>query len=355
MAGIESTKKLHHYVPQAYLRGFANAKDRVTAIRLPGSSEPFTTSVRNVAAQTHFHRVEGLERPDEFEDVLAVTEGEAQSVIRKLEQHNPFPLPEGDRWTLAYFIALQAVRGPDTRRTAEQIQAKMIRLEVGAGGRNNVKAWIKKNFGFDATDAQAERIWVEATHPDGPPITFSNLAHIQHMVEAAAQLVPYIAGRPWSLTRFRRRSLITSDAPVALIGNPEVEPWEGVGFGTAWGIAFPLTRKLGLLMSDPTVIADAFAPDSPRHQEIAKSIREGKMDRVQQGTTSLERLFNDHVAASAREWIYRHPDDASYVPSDLHDPTLINIEMRGASDIAFDGTPWFERSSEMTPAVATQL
>jgi hypothetical protein len=341
MAANQTTKKLHHYVPQAYLRGFANENERLTAQKLPGDAPPFTTIVRNVGAQTHFHRVEGLEQPDEFEDVLAIIEGEAQTVIRKIKQGGAFPLSAADRTNLAFFISLQAVRGPDTRRTSEMIQKEMIRLEVGAGGRKHVKAWVQKNMGFDPTPEQEERIWVTATQPGGPPISFTNFAHIEHMMEMAQSMLPYLTSRPWAVVRFDRRSLITCDSPVSLVRGRDNDTDLGVGFATAWGILFPLTRKLGLLMSDPTVMIEDFVPGDPRIQFVGDKVREGAMDAEQVGTTAMEKLFNDHTTANAREYIYYHPDDLKFVPKDLPEPQLTNMSM-GSANQEFTGETWFE-------------
>lgn len=341
--------KLHHYVPQGYLRGFATDRERLTVVPLDRSRQPFTSSVKNVAAQTHFHTIPGSEQPDEFEKLLASLEGEALGIVRSLEAGR-FPLPEGDRWAFSHYMALQAVRGPDTRKTMEQLKAKMVRLEVGAGGRKNIKSWIKKNLGLDATDEQADRMWNEATQPDGPPITFSNVAHIQHMVETAEYLTPYLATRPWLLVRFNRRALTTSDAPVSLIRNDRDEPWQGVGFATAWGISFPLTRRLGLLMTDPTVVLERLGADDPRIQRIRGAVLRGEADRVEAGTTAMEKLFNDYTAGSAREYLYHHPDDANFVPSKLHEPTLINMGMRGLSEMEFNGEPWFPDAENLSGA-----
>lgn len=339
--GGSNTAKLHHYVPQSYLRGFATEKERITAIPLDRSRSHFTASVKNVAAQTHFHTVPEAEEPDGFEKILSAVEGEAADIIRRVEA-GEFPLPEDDRSSLSFYLALQAVRGPDTRRTMEQLQADIVRIEVGAGGRKNVKRWIKENLGFEATDEQAQRIWDEATQPGGPPITFATIEHIKHMVETAEHLAKYLFTRPWLLVRFDRRSLITCDAPVSLIRNARDENhWEGVGFGTAWGIATPLTRKLGLLMSDPMVIIERLGGDEPMIQKVRSAVVSGSADRVEVGTTAMERLFNDHTAESAREYIYCHPDDERFVPEELHGPRLVNMEMQGFTDTEFTGEPWF--------------
>lgn len=348
MTGNGNTAKLHHYVPQGYLRGFATEKGRITAVPLDRSRQSFTSSVKNVAAETHFHTVDGLEEPDEFEKALSGVEGEAIRIIGKLEG-NEFPLSESDRWTFSYYMALQSVRGPDTRKTMEHLRAKFVRVEIGAGGRKNVGNWTKKNLGFDPSPEQADRIWAEATQPGGPPISFSNFAHIQHMVDTAEKLTPYFAARPWSIVRFEQRSLITSDAPVSLIRNPQDEASEGVGYMTAWGITFPLTRKLGLLMSDPTVMFDALESEDSRVQELRGAVLRGEADRIQTGTTAMEKLFNEHLAHSAREYVYHHPEDARFVPDGLPEPNLINMTAGGFMDAEFDGEPWFGKSE--TPEV----
>jgi hypothetical protein len=341
MTSNKSTAKLHHYVPQGYLRGFATSQERIAVIPLDRSRAPYTPSVKNVAAQNHFHTVGEFDEPDEFEKVLSEVEGQAIAIIRNFAS-GAFPPSEENRWAFAHYMALQSVRGPDTRKTTEHIRATMVRMEVGAGGRKNVGTWIRNNLGFEPSPEQEQRIWEMATQPGGPPIKFSNLAHIQHAVATAVELTPYLATRPWTLVRFDRRSLITSDAPVSLIRRPDDELWGGVGFATAWGITFPLTRKLGLLMSDPMAMLEGVGTESPRVKQARETVLAGRIDRIQSGTTAMEKLFNLHTAESAREYVFYHPDDERYVPGDLPEPDLVNIKpVGGLVDMDFDGEPLF--------------
>lgn len=335
--------KLHHFVPQGYLRGFANDKEQVKVVPLEPSRTPFTTAVRNVAAQNHFHTTQEFEEePDWFEKALSGLEGEAIRTINSFKR-GAFPLSEEDRWGFSYFMALQSVRGPDTRRTLEHLHASMVRLEVGAGGRKNVGAWIRGNLGVDPSPELEERIWADATQPGGPPVNFRNAVHIEHTLETAAKLMAYFATRPWTLVRFDRRSLITSDAPVSLIGRPDDDVWQGVGYMTAWGIAFPLTRKLGLLMSDPLTVLEGLDSDDPRVQDMRALVLRGGLDHTEAGTTAHEKLFNEHTAHSAREHIYLHPEDGRFIPPDLPGPDLINVRpMGGLIDMDFDGEPLFQ-------------
>jgi len=340
MAAKQETSKLHHYVPQSYLRGFANENERLTVTKLPGHAKPFTTIVKNVGAQTHFHRVEELDPPDKFEGLLSDIEGSAQTVIRKLERGDDFPLTETERMTFGYFIALQAVRGPDTRRTSEMVHRQMVRMEVGSGGKANVAAWAKKNLGFEPTPGQAEKLWDQVTQPGGPPITFTNIVHIHHMLETALELLAYVLARPWALVRFENRSLITCDSPVTLVPDNADDPHGGVGFRTARAITFPLTRKLGLLMADPIALIEAFDADDPHIGHVREGVQRGDADTSQVGTTALEKLFNHHTALNASEYLYYHPEDLRFVPKELHGPRLVTMSM-GGGDMEFTGAPWF--------------
>lgn len=325
----QSVAKRHHVVPQFYLRGFAE-NDKLATVKLPGEQR-FVQSVRRAASETNFYALPGHKDGDDvFEKMLSAVEGEAARVFADIER-GVWPLPEGDRTTLAYFISVQVARGPEQRRNLERLSAEFTRLEIGYNGRSGVKGWAKRNRGLNISDEEAVEIWDQATVPGGPPIRLSALAHIEQIVKQSDELTRYIAGRPWALVHFESRSLITADVPVGLIPHPEDEPWRGVGFATAWGITFPLTRKLGLLMGDPMVIA---------HEVSVEQVRAGRMDSRQRGTTALEKLFNEGVASSASIWLYHHPADARFVPDRLPEASPVTSEMMGVPE-DFSGEPLF--------------
>lgn len=334
--------KRHHHVPQFYLRGFAR-NEQITTVRLPGDQR-YTTSVRKTAAENGFYSVPGHdEGPDVFEKLLSGAEGEAAAVFSKLES-GVWPLVVEDRATLASFIALQVTRGPEQRRNMQHMQAQIARLEVGAVGKAGVKGWARRKLGLDLDDAAAEKVWEQATRAEGPPIRVSALAHIRQMGEMVNELVPYIAGRPWMLVEFDKRSLFTSDTPVALVPHPETDADDdedyyaprGVGFMTAWGITYPLTRKLGLIMSDPMVLPD--------HVGIERVAR-GELDYRQPGNTQMERFINLSTMMSASLSLFHHPDDSRFVPDELPDPDPVTLRMDGGPR-EFSGEPWFKKQSD---------
>lgn len=319
--------KRHHTVPQFYLRGFADG-GRIATVLLPGERR-FVQSVRKAASENNFYALDGhQDGPDVFEKLLSSVEGEAARVLESV-MRGAWPLRPEDRITLASFLALQAVRGPEQRRNMEYVAAQMTRLEIGYGGRVGVKGWFKRNRGVSVTDEQAEALWQQATRPGGPPISMAPAAHVQQIVDFSQHLLPYFLGRPWILVRFEKRTLITCDVPIGLVPRPEDAPESGVGFMTAWGMTFPLSRKVGLLMSDPMIIADVVS---------MADVSAGKFDHAQRGTTQLQKFFNEMTVRSASEWLYHHPDDKSSVPCDLPGPQPETMYTPGGPD-AFSGEP----------------
>lgn len=335
--------KRHHTVPQFYLRGFSR-NDQLGTVRLPGDKR-FVQSVRKAAAEMNFYSVDGHEDgPDAFEKALSTIEGEAARVF-SLISNGVWPLELEDRGTLAYFLALQAVRGPEQRRNMEHVAAQMTRLEIGYGGRANVANWVRRNRGVLVSEEESQTIWDQATRPEGPPIRLQPIAHIKQIVELADALLPYLIGRPWLLVRFDKRSLVTSDTPVGLVPRSDQEPWSGVGFLTAWGITFPLTRKLGLLLTDGMVVANAGG--------TVEHVQAGLLDRAETGTTLMEKFFNEITIGSASQWLYHHPDDARFMPDTLPDASPLTMQMAGVPQ-DFSRAP-FPRStdpgSEEAPSV----
>lgn len=329
-ASARPVAKRHHTVPQFYLRGFADA-DRIATVQLPGTRR-FVQSVSDASVAKNFYAVEGHEDGDDvIERALGEIEGATASVLHRIVA-GTWPLNPDDRMTLGYFIALQATRVPVQRRTMDYVARQMLRLQIGAGGKASLWRQLERQ-GTEVTDELVEEVWEMSTRREGPPVERPKAAHLQQMLELGEEILKYIVGRPWVLVRFDRRSLITSDAPVGLVRQPDDEPWEGVGYMTAWGITFPLTRKLGLIMSDPTALIDSRIPVETVHQ--------GQADTLDpRGSTKLEKFINYHTITGASEWLFHHPEDETFIPAELPDPQPVQTAM-ASEEYEFNGEPWF--------------
>lgn len=302
--------KRHHTVPRFYLRGFADENERITTVRLPGDKQ-FTQTIDKTSTINHFYSVD--DHPggrDAFEKALSGIETSAAPILQSIVE-GVWPLPEAQRVELGYFLAMQSVRGTGQRKNIGHIFAQMIRLEASVSAGDRAQSWVKGRLGLDVSAEEAATILKRAANPQGP-YTVPPLLHLKQMAELPEKLTKYFIGRPWTLVRFNARALITSDSPVGLVSQPDSIPEMGVGFMTAWGITFPVTRKLGLVMSDIAPLVEA--------NVSADRAWAGEFDRTQKGTTAYEKLINETTADSAAEYVYHHPDDSSFVPRPLDQP-----------------------------------
>ncbi|MBN9606714.1 MAG: DUF4238 domain-containing protein [Actinomycetales bacterium] len=321
--------KRHHTVPQFYLRGFAE-NDQIVTIQLPGEQR-FIQSVRDASVAKGFYAVEGHpDGNDVIEKAISGVEGTTAGIFKKIGAGS-WPLGYDDRMNLGYFIALQATRVPAQRRTMDEMARQMLRLQIGAGGKPGLRRMLEKQGGA-VSDELVESLWALSTRSEGPPIERPRTAHIKQMLDLAEHLLKYLVGRPWSLIHFDRRSLITSDAPVGLVRDPRGDGWQGVGFMTAWGITFPLSRKVGLLLGSIEPLIELDVP--------VEAVHRGTADMVLTGTTQLEKFFNFETAANASQYLFHHPEDVRFVPEELPEPAPVTMAF-GKEPIQFSGEPWF--------------
>lgn len=114
-------KANHHYVPQLYLRKFADGVGRRARVFTYDSftNRAFKTLVRNVASKRHFNRVEidGVD-PNYLEDGLAKMEGEMAPFLAEVVAEKRFPTSEHFNWIMNLAAQL-SVRNPRMRGQLE--------------------------------------------------------------------------------------------------------------------------------------------------------------------------------------------------------------------------------------------
>jgi len=120
-----NSPKLHHYVPQFYLRRFADARGRIWVWdKLKDSI--FSTNPKNVAAESDFYTMRELGNaghdPYTMEKQLSGIEADVSLVTTQwldwfadLELGERIEIPKTNREIVALFIAVQYLRTADTR------------------------------------------------------------------------------------------------------------------------------------------------------------------------------------------------------------------------------------------------
>ncbi len=120
--------KLHHYVPQVYLKRFTGEDGRLTAYRKDDPTNPHPKLPREVGAQNNYYaqpRADGsLDRG--LEDFFQRTERHWTSIVESFEASGQLP---ADLVEPFYeFMGAMRVRGPASRDAAELAYAEQVRM-----------------------------------------------------------------------------------------------------------------------------------------------------------------------------------------------------------------------------------
>jgi len=274
-------------------------------------------STLNAAARTDFYTIpDAVDGPDVVERTLAGLESDTARVFRRLKNVEEWPLDPLDRETLATFLAVQFLRGPNRRRQIEQMMRLVMQVRISIGDREAFEEWAMQELGVVLTSDEADRLWDEGNRAGGPALTLSAGNFAEHLAASLPTVYPYFAGRSWALVRFHRRSLLTCDTPITLARDAEAGPLAGIGVGSAMAITVPLTRYIGLVLS-------SHASDLPGVS--ISEVMAGGVDWQLPPTTRYASMFNRATLENAREWVFHHPDDSDLVPDDLNDPVEVEV------------------------------
>lgn len=287
MAAKRQQIRRQHVVSKFYLKGFAANEKHLTRVAV-SSGMTTTISVNDATVIKDFYSVDigdGV-LSDFFEREFSEIEDVAAVALRSALGAG-WPLEGEERDALATWIALQHFRSEGIRDTATAMRAQMIRLLVGMSGKQRLRHHIESAEGMACGDARLEAEWTDLTQPDGTALDPDVQQHMQHLSELVGPTAQLLAARPWTLTVFGRKTLLTGDHPVSLLPNENHPSWSGIGVANAGAFLVPLSRWHGL------------------HIDTSS---EGP-DDVLAGTSKVAASMNGITIANAARHVYRHPDD----------------------------------------------
>lgn len=242
--------KLHHFVPQLLLRGFAGHGERlITFDRTSGRT--FPQAVSQAAASNDYNTVETADGPSDAAEQLIATEIESRAGpgIRRLRE-GLWLDRDADHVAVANLIALQYLRVPAQREMSDQMATILLKLQIAAGGRNAIREALEVD-GASRADEEIEEIWRSLTAFDDWSVELPGAHHLQSslgMLEECAMALRY--GYHWSVARWGRRTLLTSDHPVVLIRGEDHDAWSGVGLMTAGSILMAVDRHTAVILTN---------------------------------------------------------------------------------------------------------
>lgn len=287
-----SRSKTHHYLPQLILRGFAKA-GQVTTRDLQ-TSRSYLGHISDTAAENNYNtvRLDDGSVSDLAERFIAEEiEGPAAKVLARIADGG-WLASEGDREVLARFLALQYLRVPVQREVRDALGDQLLKLDVAAGGPNQLREVLEGIEGRQVSDAEVREGWDLIKDFDDWKLELPREQHVGDTLELAQEFSPGVAAvYEWSVVRFRRKHLLTTDAPVLLVPHRKWPAWSGVGLLTAGHLYFPVDRHTALVLTSKV--------DEPNVE-----------GRELLPTAAGARALNNGLARAARRRIFHHPEDS---------------------------------------------
>lgn len=296
-APVVKRQKRQHTVSKFYLRSFANEAGVVRRVRVPGRQH-IDLSVNDAAVIKDFYSVHLADGSisDVFEGAFAEVESDAAAAHRELID-GVWPLKGDARLYLSTWIALQHLRTEGTRGDQEVMRASMIRLIVGVSGKEALRRHIEAAEARAVDDDELDREWNDLTKPGGPDLAPNVMAHMDTVLSLLSGFAQYLHDCHWTLFRFRRRCLTTSDHPVSLLVRPEHSNFMGVGIANAEVFLVPMSRRTAITIQ-------------PRQRLIEAGFRnENVADFTAPVSTKAAMSINQETLARVRQYAYHHPED----------------------------------------------
>jgi len=296
----------HHYVPQMYLSGFANAKGQLWA---SDASIPktFTVGPANIAAERDWNEIDidGVPK-DALEKELGKFEGVIAPAVKRVRQTASFGKDGGDREDIINLVTLLAVRNPRVREGIQQLETDLLRAMLVAPF-EDPKRW----------DAVVEHVKEMGQWPEGEPTDFEGFkkfveenkdklyAHknltLEMELAALEKMYPLFDERRWRILRAKEGTggFVTTDQPVCVH-----KPGAPVNYGQLYAPGFGLADH------------DILFPLSSLVCLIDR--REGEEDVIEVGLHGVASV-NATVMGFALKQIYS-TDDQFYYTRSPHEP-----------------------------------
>lgn len=309
--------RAHHYVPQTYLREWAES-GRI-AVRRRGADRAFVASTARVAQETDLYTVDTDSGPsDRVEKDLASLEGHIPDALRAIRQ---FKVPRRGterRELCARLLALQFVRTPDRM---EMRTFPNDALQAASGVRpipkEVIKSLLEEHGGYQPSESEIQGVWDYANYIVNQEQQLSRAQYLDTMFGTVPALARRLMNMSWCVEQTKGQRFITSDQPLTLwVRRPTA--MLGVGIDSAEEIRFPTSPHHLLVL---------------RHKgpETAKVVPKARVAAV-----------NKHAASTCRHMVMGRTSDLSQLESlplrdkrpmwKINEGPLFRPDVRGGGD-----------------------
>lgn len=247
--------KRHHYLPESYLKRFTT--ERGLWVYDIEKEELRPQTAHNTGTEGYFNAIEDQDGNRDFsvEEALSKVEDAFARLMPKIE--NREALVTSDREILAYFMALQMLRGPDFHDDVNRISDRMLRQ-------------FTQSIMFDPD--RGEALWNQAlSSTDGDtPVSFAEAREfvlngeysiqtlrnrtLELMIELAPALAEWFLKLDWVvLCAPAKKAFVTCDRPFSVVPpRARSSSFRGAGIATPGAVKIiPLSMSKCLLLGDP--------------------------------------------------------------------------------------------------------
>ncbi len=277
----------HHFVPQFYLRRFADGNGRL-AVR-DRTHGPFTNSTRKVMAESDLYTVPGRQLTAEF--TLGDFERAASGAIAGVVEGSLPRAGSRERHALTLFIALQLHRAPTSMAHLAFVRDAREALGPDSITHEDMRGYLTGLFGFTPHESEVAGARDTVHFPDmftTPTPADEKSFEIDLMFDMAMKTALLLDARSWCMEVALTADLITSDRPVVL-WHPETsrDLYEGIGI--------PETKEIWLIVDPDRMLV----------------LRHGGPERTKRIGPARVNSVNAHVARHCTAQIVTHPDNAA--------------------------------------------
>lgn len=207
-------KRRHHTVPKMHLRRFADERDQLVRVVLPGDHR-HPLSIGDASVENDFYMLEFEDGTltDEFEDFCGTIETAAAEAVRDVVDAGVWPIRGETRTAVAMWAALQYLRTPAVRQQGDEIADTMFKLQIAAGGRRQLRHILEQQAGGPVSDAVVDECWRGLSDFDAYQVRTHTNQHMRTILDTLPGTTRVMVARGWTLLRFTRRGLMTSDKP----------------------------------------------------------------------------------------------------------------------------------------------
>jgi hypothetical protein len=269
----QQSPRVHHLLPQFYMRSFANARGQVRVVARDTGRE-FIAKTTKAFAERDYYTVASERAEDDhalIEGLHSRIEGIAAPIFEQLRE-DAFPLSAQDRSEFASFMAAQVTRGRNFREavhnTGDRIARGMLRSAADAPS----GYWEKKRAEWEASRKGPEppppltgyeRTMLREGHFD---IVLSREFVVGMSFAHLDEMTVLLDAMDWRLVRFRQPCLFTSEHPVTYWRGPSsTRIITRVGPAIADEVRFALSPSRALLLTRSEANQTACDADENEH------------------------------------------------------------------------------------------